>query len=141
MYKFILGKVTLDSRPAKNVDIKELADGHQEILLYRNITEIEVESVTKYEAEAVKLIVSPIMKMTEDNFKTEQQINFYFNDEDEKQAQKDNLLNELNRIDLKTVRPLRAIQAGDGTEEDEAKLAELEAQATLIRKKIKDLGA
>lgn len=141
MHKFILGKVTLDSRPAKNVDIKEFPDGSQEILLYRNVAEIEVEGETKYEAEAVKLLVSPIMKMTEDNFKTEQQINFYFNDEDEKQAQKDNLLNELNRIDLKTVRPLRAIQAGDGTEEDEAKLAELEAQATLIRKKIKDLGA
>lgn len=141
MHKFILGKVTLDSRPAKNVDIKELSGGQQEILLYRNVTEKEVDGETKYEAEAVKLIVSPIMKMTEDNFKTEQQIDFYFNDEEEKQAQRDSLLNELNKIDLKTVRPLRALQAGDGTAEDEAKLAELEAQATLIRKKIKDLGA
>lgn len=56
-----------------------------------------------------------------------------------KQAQIDELVAQLDAIDLKTVRPLRAIQSADFTDEDVAKLAELETQAQAIRQQIKDL--
>ena len=57
----------------------------------------------------------------------------------EKQAQIADLVAQLDAIDLKTVRPLRAIQAHDFTDDDVAKLAELETQAQAIRQQIKDL--
>ena len=57
----------------------------------------------------------------------------------EKQAQIADLVAQLDAIDLKTVRPLRAIQAGTGTEEDTAKLAVLEEQAESIRTQIHEL--
>lgn len=49
------------------------------------------------------------------------------------------LKKELKEIDEQSIRSLRAIQSGSGTEEDTAKLAELESQATSMRQKIKDL--
>lgn len=59
--------------------------------------------------------------------------------EQQKQEQINELIQQLNVIDLKTVRPLRAIQSGQGTEEDQQILNELEAQAEEIRQQIKDL--
>lgn len=59
--------------------------------------------------------------------------------EDEKKAHIKSLQEQLDVLDLKAIRALRAIQAGVGTEEDAAKLAELEAQAEEIRRQIKDL--
>ena len=46
------------------------------------------------------------------------------------------LKNQLATIDMQTVRPMRAIIAGTATEEDRAKLAELETQAEELRKQI-----
>ena len=59
--------------------------------------------------------------------------------EQAKQTQIAELVAQLDAIDLKTVRPLRAIQAHDFTDDDVAKLAELETQAQAIRQQIKDL--
>lgn len=58
---------------------------------------------------------------------------------DEKAAQIKALQEQLDTLDLKAIRALRAIQAGTGTEADSAKLAEIEAQAEEVRKQIRDL--
>lgn len=50
------------------------------------------------------------------------------------------LIAQLDEIDLKCIRALRAIQAGTGTDDDTAKLAELEEQAGDIRQQIQQLG-
>lgn len=60
--------------------------------------------------------------------------------EQEKQAHKKELMAQLDELDLKAIRSLRAIQAGTGTEQDEQKLAELEEQAAAIRAELKGLG-
>lgn len=54
-------------------------------------------------------------------------------------AQKAALIAELDEIDLKCIRSIRAIQAGTGTEEDTEKLAEYEAQAAQIRQQLQEL--
>lgn len=59
--------------------------------------------------------------------------------EQEKQAQKADLVSQLDALDLKTIRALRAIQAGQGTQADTDKLAELEAQAAEIRQQLQEL--
>lgn len=64
--------------------------------------------------------------------------------EEEKQAQakearKKKLIAEMDALDLKCIRALRAIQAGTGTDDDTARLAELEEQAGDIRQQIQDL--
>ena len=46
----------------------------------------------------------------------------------------------LNDIDLKTIRPLRAKEAGVATQDDLDKLEEMEVQAEQIRLQIKELG-
>lgn len=61
--------------------------------------------------------------------------------EKEKEAHKKELMAQLDELDLKAIRSLRAIQAGTGTEQDEQKLAELEEQAAAIRAELKGLGA
>lgn len=68
----------------------------------------------------------------------------YLTDEEllvkQKEARKKELVAELDALDLKCIRALRAIQAGTGTEEDTARLAELEAQAEEIRKELQLLN-
>ena len=59
--------------------------------------------------------------------------------EQAKQEHKQELLAQLDAVDLKTIRPLRAIQAGTGTQEDTDKLEELEAQAEQIRAELREL--
>lgn len=59
--------------------------------------------------------------------------------EKEKQQLINDLIRQLDEIDLKTVRPLRAIQSEQGTSEDQQKLNELEAQAKVIRERIRSL--
>ena len=52
-----------------------------------------------------------------------------------------NSIEELKtEIDAKTIRPLRAIQSGQGTQDDTDKLAELETQAEAIRAQIRSFG-
>lgn len=60
-------------------------------------------------------------------------------EEKQKQEQIKSLQGQLDTLDLKTIRALRAIQAGTGTEEDTAKLEELENQAEELRQQIKDI--
>lgn len=59
--------------------------------------------------------------------------------EKEKQQLINDLIHQLDEIDLKTVRPLRAIQSEQGTPEDQQKLNELESQAKAIRERIRSL--
>ena len=46
---------------------------------------------------------------------------------------------ELQRLDLESVRPLRAINAGTDTAEDRDKLAELDSQAEALRQELATL--
>ena len=46
------------------------------------------------------------------------------------------IMAQLDALDLKCIRALRAISAGTGTEADTERLAELEAQAEELRKKL-----
>lgn len=59
--------------------------------------------------------------------------------EQDKQNQINDLIRQLNEIDLKTVRPLRAIQSGQGAEDDQQMLNEFEERAEIIRQQIRDL--
>lgn len=49
------------------------------------------------------------------------------------------IMRELDALDLKSVRPLRAKLAGTATEEDEARLASIEAQAQALRTELAGL--
>lgn len=68
----------------------------------------------------------------------------YLTDEEvlvkQKEARKKELIAELDALDLKCIRAIRAIQAGTGTEDDTARLAELEEQAGEIRKELQLLN-
>lgn len=57
----------------------------------------------------------------------------------EKEAQKKELIAQLDELDLKCIRALRAIQAGQGTEADAERLQEIESQAEEIREQLQDL--
>lgn len=59
--------------------------------------------------------------------------------EKEKQAHRAELMAQLDTLDLKCIRALRAIQAGQGTEADTERLQQLEAQAEEIRAQLQDL--
>jgi DNA-binding transcriptional MerR regulator len=59
--------------------------------------------------------------------------------EETKKARKAQLIAQLDDIDLKTIRPLRAIQAADFTDDDVAKLQALEQQAAQIRAELQNL--
>lgn len=61
--------------------------------------------------------------------------------EQEKQAHKADLVAQLDALDLKCIRALRAIQAGQGTQADTEKIADLEEQAAQIRAQLQELGA
>lgn len=136
-------RIILDEMPEQNFKITELPKGYQQVELYRNITEIQVEGQTKYEADYLKLIYPSIKKMTTKDFETQEQIDFIFGEVEkrEKLEQKNNLIAQLNIIDNKTIRPMRAINSGQGTDQDANKLRELEQQAEAIRAKIQQLGA
>lgn len=56
--------------------------------------------------------------------------------EEERQRQRAELLAQLDTLDLKAIRSLRAIQAGTATSADREKLAQLEAQADELRKQL-----
>ena len=56
-------------------------------------------------------------------------------------AQKADLIAQLDALDLKCIRALRAIQAGQGTQADTEKIADLEEQAAQIRAQLQELGA
>ena len=136
-------RIILDEMPEQNFKITELPKGYQQVELYRNITEIQVEGQTKYEADYLKLIYPSIKKMTAKDFETQEQIDFIFSEieKKEKQIQKNNLIQQLNRIDEKTIRPMRAINSGKGSQDDADMLRDLEEKAEKIRLQIQQLGA
>ena len=57
----------------------------------------------------------------------------------EEESHRKMLLEQLDMLDLKCIRALRAIGAGEGTQEDTEKLADLEAQAEEIRQQLKHI--
>jgi len=136
-------RIILDERPEQNFKITDLPNGYQQVELYRNIEETQVDGQTKYSVEYLKLFYPSIKKMTSKDFETQEQIDFIFGEieKKEKQEQKNNLIAQLNIIDNKTIRPMRAINSGQGTDQDANKLRELEQQAEAIRAKIQQLGA
>ena len=60
--------------------------------------------------------------------------------EKQKEAQKQELMAQLNTLDLKCIRSLRAIQSGKSTDADTVILADYEKEAEAIRKQLRDLG-
>lgn len=56
--------------------------------------------------------------------------------EQEEVRRRSDIMAQLDAIDLKCIRALRAIQAGTGTEADQERLAELEEQADELRKQL-----
>lgn len=56
--------------------------------------------------------------------------------EQAEQKRRADIMAQLDTIDLKCIRALRAIQAGTGTEADTERLAELEAQAEELREQL-----
>lgn len=56
-----------------------------------------------------------------------------------KETQRKNLISQLDVLDVKTIRALRAIQAGTSIQEDIDRLSALEEQAAEIRKQIQKL--
>lgn len=56
--------------------------------------------------------------------------------EQAEQKRRADIMAQLDALDLKCIRALRAISAGTGTEADTKRLAELEAQAEELRKKL-----
>ncbi len=136
-------RIILDEMPEQSFQITDLPNGYQQVELYRNVTEIQVDGQTKYEADYLKLIYPSIKKMTAKDFETQEQIDFIFGEVEkkEKQEQKKQLIQQLNKIDAQTIRPLRAKEAGTQTQADIDKLNELEAKAAVVRNKIQELGA
>lgn len=61
-------------------------------------------------------------------------------EEHKKQVIKQSLIEQINSLDLKAIRPLRALSSGVGTNEDKEMLESIEEQAEIIRQKIKDLN-
>ena len=59
--------------------------------------------------------------------------------EKEKQAHKNELIAQLDALDLKCIRAMRAIQTGNGTQDDIDRLADFEQQAEQIRQELKEL--
>ncbi len=55
-------------------------------------------------------------------------------------AEVNQLQQNLEQIDLQTIRALRAVSAGLGNEEDRTKLAQLEQQAVQLRAQLKELA-
>lgn len=56
-----------------------------------------------------------------------------------KQAQRAELIAQLDALDLKAIRSMRAIQSGKSTEDDAAYLQQLEQQAAQLRAQLKNL--
>lgn len=56
------------------------------------------------------------------------------------QQRADEIKRQLAELDLQTMRPLRAIEAGTATDEDADKLREIEAQAVILRAELAELG-
>ena len=59
--------------------------------------------------------------------------------EEEKRLRKIEIMNELDKIDLQTIRSMRAVAAGVSSKDDEKKLAELEKKAEGLRKELTEL--
>ena len=132
--------VILDERP-EQVNIEVLKNGYKELTLYKNITEVKIEGQTKYKADCIKQLFPPMHKIDKKDF-TEEKINFYFEqaEEEEKETERNELILQLEIIDKKSDRPLRAIATKKHTQADIDKLEQLEAQAAKIRKQIQELG-
>lgn len=98
------------------------------------VTNLEVtqEVYDAYCAEPAKYIYDGTGVADNPNYEQEQE-------EKRKAERRAELIAELDALDLKSLRALRAIQAGVGTEEDTAKISEIEEQAEQIRQQIKEL--
>lgn len=109
------------------------------ITLYKKIGEVGEGEEKEFEVEYVEDVIRPMKNLRQSivtNF------DWYWNKAIKKQKleEKEALISELNRIDSQTVRPLRAIESNQGTQEDRNKLAELETKARAVRAKIQELG-
>lgn len=60
--------------------------------------------------------------------------------ERDKKSQKQAIYNELDALDLKAIRPMRAKEAGTATEEDLERLAQIETRAQELRAQLEELN-
>lgn len=100
---------------------------------------IEMSEIEKYEAGVLKIPLgykienSALVKMTDEELLESGQLTLTEYNESKKQK----IMSELDSIDRKTTRPLRAILSGTGTDEDKLKLEDLEKQASDLRSQLK----
>lgn len=137
-----MSKITLDVRPEKEYKFTKQDDGSKVVDLYRNIVEKDViengQLVKKYEAEHIKILLPEFDTKTEDNFKTQAQRDYYFDTVLIKKQDLiiNNLYKKLNELDDKSDRPMRAILANMGDDDDIAKLKEIETEAKAVRRQL-----
>ncbi len=81
-----------------------------------------MESPNYYIFQDGEIVVNP-------NFEKEEEIKARI-------AENERLKEQLNELDLKAVRPLRAIISGEATDADRSRLVDLENEAQLVRAKI-----
>ena len=100
-------------------------------IVYAEITDNVRDWCNEMSALLIKVDAPPVNVDTEDNpdygSPTSDQLN---------QQRISDIKSELQRLDLESVRPLRAINAGTDTAEDRDKLTELDAEAEVLRQKL-----
>ena len=104
-------------------------------VVYSEITDNVRDWCNEMSATLIKLDAPPVNVGTEDEpdygSPTQEQLN---------QQRIGEIKAELQRLDLESVRPLRAINAGTDTAEDRDKLAGLDAQAEALRQELAGLS-
>ena len=103
--------------------------------VYNEITGNVLEWCDEMSATLIKVDAPPVNVGTEDNpdygSPTPEQLN---------QQRISEIKSELSRLDLDSVRPLRAINAGTDTAGDRDKLAGLDSKAEKLRQELEALG-
>lgn len=102
---------------------RQITDGVVNVEVTKDVYDIYCETPNKYTYSDGAIVENP-------NYEAEEEAK-------RKATQIAELQKQLDTLDLKAIRALRAIQAGTCTEADSTKLAELEAQAAEIRQQLK----
>ena len=104
-------------------------------VVYSEITDNVRDWCSEMDATLIKVGAPPVNIGTDDEpdygSPTPEQLN---------QHRINEIKSELQRLDLESVRPLRAINAGTDTEEDRDKLARLDAEAETLRNELSGLS-
>lgn len=134
----------VDDEIVKKTEIEMYQDGSLEIPAGFKIKNDELVEMTKIEKINAGFDEIPIGYKIVENELVEKSLDEKLSDGDITQSeynsiQIEELKEELNSLDLKAIRPLRAILAENATDDDMTELSKLETQATIVRAKINKL--